>query len=30
MVDEKKDIDAVPESVKLLNAYLTVIGVDQK
>ena len=30
MIDEKKATDAVPESVKLLNAYLTVIGVDQK
>ncbi len=30
LVDEKKEVDVVPESVKLLNAYLTVIGVDQK
>ena len=29
-VDESKEVDPVPESVKLLNSYLTVIGVDQK
>jgi len=29
-VDEKKKADVVPESVKLLNSYLTVIGVDAK
>jgi len=29
-VDESKELDPVPESVKLLNSYLTVIGVDQK
>lgn len=28
--DDDKDLDATPESVKLLNSYLTVIGVDQK
>ena len=28
--DEPKDIDSTPESVKLLNSYLTVIGIDQK
>ena len=28
--DEEKKLDATPESVKLLNSYLTVIGVDQK
>jgi DNA-directed RNA polymerase subunit beta len=28
--DETKTFDTVPESVKLLNSYLTVIGVDQK
>jgi len=27
--EEPKSIDAIPESVKLLNSYLTVIGVDQ-
>jgi len=30
LVDESKQLDTVPESVKLLNAYLTVIGVDHK
>jgi DNA-directed RNA polymerase subunit beta len=30
LVDDSKDVDSIPESVKLLNAYLTVIGVDQK
>jgi len=29
-ISESKLIDIVPESVKLLNSYLTVIGVDQK
>jgi DNA-directed RNA polymerase subunit beta len=28
--DDEKKLDATPESVKLLNSYLTVIGVDQK
>ena len=30
LVDESKDLDTTPESVKLLNAYLTVIGVNHK
>ena len=30
LVDESKAPDTVPESVKLLNSYLTVIGVDHK
>jgi hypothetical protein len=30
LLDEMKDLDTVPESVKLLNSYLTVIGVDHK
>jgi hypothetical protein len=30
LLDETKKIDTVPESVKLLNSYLTVIGVDHK
>lgn len=30
MVDDRKDLDTKPESVKLLESYLTVIGVDQK
>ena len=30
LVDESKDLDTRPESVKLLNAYLTVLGVDHK
>lgn len=30
LVKEEKEIDSVSESVKLLNAYLTVIGVDRK
>ncbi|MFW9871833.1 MAG: hypothetical protein ACFFG0_01940 [Candidatus Thorarchaeota archaeon] len=30
MVDEQKELNTKPESVKLLNSYLTVIGVDQK
>jgi len=29
-VDDKKELNMKPESVKLLNSYLTVIGVDQK
>jgi DNA-directed RNA polymerase subunit beta len=29
-VDDNKGVDTTPESVKLLNSYLTVIGVDQK
>ena len=29
LVDESKELDTVPESVKLLNSYLTVIGVAQ-
>lgn len=29
-VDISKEVDEIPESVKLLNSYLTVIGVDQK
>ena len=29
MVDDNKEIDTKPESVKLLSSYLTVIGVDQ-
>jgi hypothetical protein len=28
--EEPKDIDSTPESVKLLNSYLTVLGVDHK
>ena len=28
--DDNKDVDEIPESVKLLNSYLTVIGVDHK
>jgi DNA-directed RNA polymerase beta subunit len=28
MVDNSKEVDTIPESVKLLNSYLTVIGVD--
>jgi len=28
LTDEKQSIDTTPESVKLLNSYLTVIGVD--
>jgi len=28
--EEPKDLDSTPESVKLLNSYLTVIGVDQQ
>lgn len=30
IVDESQKIDETPESVKLLNAYLTVLGVDAK
>jgi len=30
LVDETKKADTVPESVKLLNSYLTVIGVEHK
>ena len=30
LVDETKELDTRPESVKLLNAYLTVLGVDHK
>ena len=30
LLDNSKELDTVPESVKLLNSYLTVIGVDQK
>jgi DNA-directed RNA polymerase subunit beta len=30
LVDKLQTIDIKPESVKLLNSYLTVIGVDQK
>jgi hypothetical protein len=30
LIDESKELDTRPESVKLLNAYLTVIGVDHK
>ena len=29
-VDDKQELDTVPESVKLLNSYLTIIGVDIK
>ena len=29
MTADDKDLDMVPESVKLMNSYLTVIGVDQ-
>lgn len=28
--DESRDLDPVPESVKLLNSYLTVMGVDHR
>ncbi|MGD2071990.1 MAG: hypothetical protein PVG65_00665 [Candidatus Thorarchaeota archaeon] len=28
--DEKKELDTTPESVKLLNSYLTVLGVEHK
>ena len=30
LIDETKELDTRPESVKLLNAYLTVVGVDHK
>jgi DNA-directed RNA polymerase subunit beta len=30
LLDDSKEVDPRPESVKLLNSYLTVIGVDQK
>ena len=30
LVEESKELDTMPESVKLLNSYLTVIGVDHK
>jgi hypothetical protein len=30
LVDETKELNPMPESVKLLNSYLTVIGVDHK
>ena len=30
LFDPTKQLDTVPESVKLLNSYLTVIGVDHK
>lgn len=30
LVDESKELDTMPESVKLLNSYLTVIGVNHK
>ena len=30
LVDETKELDTRPESVKLLNAYLTVLGVNHK
>ena len=30
LVDETREVDEIPESVKLLNSYLTVIGVDHK
>ncbi len=30
LTDESKELDTVPESVKLLNSYLTVIGVEHK
>ena len=29
-IDDTKQLDTIPESVKLLNSYLTVIGVDHK
>lgn len=28
--EDPKDLDSIPESVKLLNSYLTVLGVDHK
>ena len=30
LVDESKELDTTPESVKLLNSYLTVLGVEHK
>jgi len=30
LTDDTKELDTVPESVKLLNSYLTVIGVEHK
>ena len=30
LIDETREVDTVPESVKLLNSYLTVIGVEHK
>jgi len=30
MTDDSKELDMVPESVKLMNSYLTVIGVEHK
>jgi len=30
LTDESKELDTTPESVKLLNSYLIVIGVDQR
>jgi len=30
LLDDTKELDTMPESVKLLNSYLTVIGVDHK
>ena len=30
MIDDSKELDVVPESVKLMNSYLTVIGVEHK
>jgi len=30
LIDENKEVDTVPESVKLLNSYLTVLGVEHK
>lgn len=29
-IEESKDLDPIPESVKLLNSYLTVMGVDHR
>ena len=30
LIEDNVNLDAVPESVKLLNSYLTVLGVNQK
>jgi DNA-directed RNA polymerase beta subunit len=30
LINDEKEADTIPESVKLLNSYLTVIGVDQE